>query len=412
MEDSFNFSLLRIPIAQVLKASGFDKCKPSHLAILTDLSLHFMNELTQEAIKCSQVRIQSNSPEVQDVMQAMINIGFIKAQNPHLIHDAYFKENEQYNTKSIISFRDWFQRSYNFATAALKLNQVPQSLINALIEKRRLDVDDGGANAGTGTGESAVEKRKRKHKERQEFYNQLKLNDDEQKQAEEHHRKQEEKEEEEEEAAAKQQQQQQQQQHQQQVGATSLSGGVDGDGANEESKKKKRKMTWLNYLLEKDLKLGHDLKFLNANEFILDEFLKFQDDKDLHPAETTKADLDEVVAESEKNDYIVSEIPKPRDFEFEYESGAVGGASGGGVFFGKEKMRDAADVNADLWKSEENLKAFLPYNVKYPEELLSDELDVVVEGGGAGESSPQPLPDELFAEPGDVISGDLIMGES
>ena len=78
-----------------------------------------------------------------------------------------------------------------------------------MIEKRKLDIDDG---------ESDLAKRKRKHKERQEFYNQLKLNDD--------------------------------QRHR-----------VDEDELDEDVITAKDKLIWLNYLIEKDLKLGHDLKF-------------------------------------------------------------------------------------------------------------------------------------------------------
>ncbi|KAI3403779.1 hypothetical protein KGF56_003414 [Candida oxycetoniae] len=336
MEDSFNFSLLRISIAQILKAHGVDKCKPSLLNIVTDIYIEFFTRLVQESIKCSHLRISSNEPELQDVMQSMINIGFIKARFPLRIHDEYFKEDEEYNTKSVNSFRDWVFKSFGFSVAS-KLNQVPQGLVNGLVEKRKLDLDDAA--------ETEAEKRRRKHKERQEFYNQLKLNDDQQKQAEEDLRKREEEEEKEKERDN--------------VRSEVI------ESQSEQDKQQLKNMKWLNYLLEKDLKLGHDLKFFNANEFIAGEFLKFQNNKEVHPM---AGDSTSNSGFSDKDDYyLVSEIPK-HQFSEEDETSTVAKA--------KEKEKESeGTVNEKIIADEAVVREYLPYKLKYPDALLSDTIE-------------------------------------
>ena len=404
VEDSFNFSLLRISIAQILKAHGFDKCRPSQINILADLYIGFFNKLVQECLNCSQARTHTNLPELQDVVQSMINIGLIKTSNPLLVNDDVYNpedEEKQYNTKSVYSFRDWVLRSYGHATTH-KLNQVPQNLIDAIIEKRKLDNDDAG--------ETAAEKRRRKHKERQEFYNQLKLNDDQQKQAEEHHRRQEEAEDNKHRQQLQREQQLQQQQLQQlqqlQLQLQQLHDNEDVLNEGGESNglavnvktstllQNKRRMTWLNYLLEKDLKLGHDLKFLHANEYILDEFLKFQNDENFHPAETN-TDLSELIKESDARDYIVSEIPRRKEvgdearFDFIHSNGNGDETNDGntdsrekdrgGQMMGKlrekqRRMKEEDAYNQELLGGEEKMRRFLPYNVKYSEVLLTDDV--------------------------------------
>ena len=58
---------------------------------------------------------------------------------------------------------------------------------------------------------------------------------------------------------------------------------VDEDELDEDVITAKDKLTWLNYLIEKDLKLGHDLKFLHTDPIIAKEFLKFQNNYKFHP---------------------------------------------------------------------------------------------------------------------------------
>ncbi|EMG48651.1 TAF3 Transcription initiation factor TFIID subunit 3 [Candida maltosa Xu316] len=304
MDESFYFSLLRISVAQIFKANGFDKCKPSTLNVVTDLYLQIFEKAIIESLKCSNVRTNSNSPELQDITQALINIGVFKVNDITRIHDQFFEESK-YNTKSIESFKQWCAKSGPFAIQK-KLNEVPNPLIKNLIEKRKLDIDDG---------ESDLAKRKRKHKERQEFYNQLKLNDEQQRK-------------------------------------------VDEDELNEDIITEKDKLSWFNYLIEKDLKLGHDLKFLNADPIIVEEFLKYQNNYKFHPVDTTKDSVknwDRIqnhLKHLNKTDHIVSDAHIDEVEGIENEE--------------------------DFSKSLKQLNTILPYNLKYHEDLLEDDLSKFV----------------------------------
>lgn len=304
MDDSFYFALLRVSVAQILKANGFDKCKPSTLNVVTDLYLQVFQNAIKESLKCSNLRTKSNSPEIQDVTQALINTGVFKVKELTRIHDKYFEESK-YNTKSVESLKEWCARSEQFAIEK-KLNELPNNLIKNLIEKRKLDIDDG---------ESDLAKRKRKHKERQEFYNQLKLNDDQQQRK------------------------------------------VDEDELNEDIITEKDKLNWFNYLIEKDLKLGHDLKFLNTDPIIVKEFLKYQNNYKFHPIDTSgnkkekHNNWDRIqnhLKHMNKTDHIVSEVTA--------------------------EEANANDSEKDLMASLEKLSALLPYNLQYDQNLLEDDL--------------------------------------
>ena len=304
MDDSFYFALLRVSVAQILKANGFDKCKPSTLNVVTDLYLQVFQNAIKESLKCSNLRTNSNSPEIQDVTQALINTGVFKVKELTRIHDKYFEESK-YNTKSVESLKEWCAKSEQFAIEK-KLNELPNNLIKNLIEKRKLDIDDG---------ESDLAKRKRKHKERQEFYNQLKLNDDQQQRK------------------------------------------VDEDELNEDIITEKDKLNWFNYLIEKDLKLGHDLKFLNTDPIIVKEFLKYQNNYKFHPIDTSgnkkekHNNWDRIqnhLKHMNKTDHIVSEVTA--------------------------EEANANDSEKDLMTSLEKLSTLLPYNLQYDLNLLEDDL--------------------------------------
>ena len=106
---SFYFALLRISIAQILKANGFDKCKPSTLNVMTDLYSCKPFKMPLGITKCSNMRTNSNSPELQDITQALINISIFKANEVTKIHDEYYEES-RYNTKSIEAFYQWCKK--------------------------------------------------------------------------------------------------------------------------------------------------------------------------------------------------------------------------------------------------------------------------------------------------------------
>ncbi|RLV95092.1 Transcription initiation factor TFIID subunit 3 [Spathaspora sp. JA1] len=284
MEDTFHFNLLRISIAQILKANGFDKCKPSTLNILTDIYIRYLTKLIQSSIKLSQQRTRSNTPELQDITQALILTGTIKSNNVLKIHDDKFEESP-YNTLSIDSFKNWTLYSDRGLTMR-KLNELPTNLIKNLIEKRKLDIENDG--------ETDQQRKKRKYKQRQDYYNQLKLDH------------------------------------------------PDEEEDDEDLITSKDQLKWINYLIEKDLKLGHDLKFLNTTSNITNEFMKFQANLKFHPQRNNIQRINQYLANLNKHDYLVSEIDKVEEEEEE-----------------------------QVIPSQELIN-LLPYNLKYDENLLQD----------------------------------------
>ena len=92
MDESFYFALLRISIAQILKANGFDKCKPSTLNVMTDLYLQtFQMPLGNHP--CSNMRTNPNSPELHTSFDQYKHF---KANEATKIHDEYYEESLQY----------------------------------------------------------------------------------------------------------------------------------------------------------------------------------------------------------------------------------------------------------------------------------------------------------------------------
>lgn len=244
MEELFHFSLLRVSIAQILKSCGFDKCKPSTLNIVTDLYIHYFTKLVREAITCSQLRTKLNQVSLEDVSQLLILIGGIKPKN-FLGNDPVpqTRENYDYNTKLVELFLNWLRSSDQYRILK-QLDEVPIPLLSNLIEKRKLDLSDIDAD---------VDRKKQKYKERQEFYNQLKLNND--------------------------------------------------DVIDDEEVTENDRMPWVNYLVEKDLKLGHDLKFLNTPLF--SEYTKYQSNTKFHPSQKHNKHLQSLIANHDKNDYLI-----------------------------------------------------------------------------------------------------------
>ncbi|CAN3504139.1 hypothetical protein DICA1_F18228 [Diutina catenulata] len=288
MEESFHLGLLRVSIAQILKSCGFDKCKPSTLQVVTDLYVQYFTLLAREAVKCAQLRLRSNSVELPDVTQSLILAGAIKGSSI-LGADPVpqTRDNYGYNTKSLSSFVDWVKYSEGFRVSRA-LNEVPLPLLTNLIEKRKLDLDDI---------ETDSERKKRKYQERQEFYNSLKL--------------------------------------------TGADDGLEDDDLITE----KDRLPWVNYLIEKDLRLGHDLKFVHTP--LSCEYTRFQNHPKYHPSARQQTQLHQVVTGSDKSDHIVANID-----------------------------------GEDQPYPPERLLSSLPYNVTYDEHLTHDlSLDAIEKQG-------------------------------
>lgn len=300
MDESFHFALLRISIAQILKASGFDKCKPSILNILTDIYIQYFRLLLSRTLKFSNQRVNCNDIGIQDITQAMLDIGFIKPSSFENYLDAYdilkhhnhrdkdSNVHKEYNTKSMDSFIDWLKYSDSFSTSQ-KLSEVPREYIKNLIDKRKLD----------DSAETDQDKKKRKLREKQEFYNHFK---------------------------------------------STLSTDLPNE-ENEEEISKQDQLSWLDYLAEKDLKLGHDLKFLSTS--LEPQLISLQNNERLHPIPKSKRQqILQHINNVNKNDHVLINLEQDEE--------------------------NAITPPTDLLK-------VLPYNLKYDKNLLDDDLDLYFE---------------------------------
>lgn len=127
---------------QLLKAQGFDKCKPSTLNVMTDLYVRMLTALVRKSQEFSNLR--NDRMQTIDVLQGMIEMGLIKSDN-----------DDTYNTKSVESFKNWL-KSITFKTVQ-EINQVPSHLKQTIVENRKFKNDLNEPN----------DKQKRK----QDFYN-------------------------------------------------------------------------------------------------------------------------------------------------------------------------------------------------------------------------------------------------
>lgn len=234
--EEFHFSILRISVCQLLKASGFDKCKPLVVNAVTDLYIQYLGLMLARCQKFALARTNLGEVASEDVLQAMMELQLIKPssfetvldtqdQHPKLQASRRVQQNN-YNTKSMELFVQWLQFSDQFSLAQ-KLSQVPKNFLLTLIEKRALSESN----------ETDQDRKRRKLKEKQDFYNQFKV------------------------------------------------GGTDNkdDDEEEEELRREDQLLWLLYLAEKDLKLGNSIKYLGTA--LEDDLVNLQSNKKYHPVE-------------------------------------------------------------------------------------------------------------------------------
>lgn len=212
--DELHHALLRILMAQILKASGFDKCKPSTLDTITDVYIHFLQLLLQHCVKY-QNQCHGELMDIRDITLAMLEVGLIKPNSfegwldvndvPRYayVQDPGSNLHKNYHPKSARSFLDWVRYSDQFRVAR-QLAEVPGELARNLIDRRKVEVST----------ESEIERKRRRLRERQEYYNHFNMHDD----------------------------------------------IADGDGTDNADVQ----VSWLEYLAEKDLKFGHDQTYSNT----------------------------------------------------------------------------------------------------------------------------------------------------
>lgn len=299
MEESFYFALLRISMTQILKASGFDKCKPLVLNTVTELYIKYLELVLASAKKFSLSRAKcTNEMLPQDLVQALLDVQLIKPLSFESVLDPRDSTEEptpEYSTKSLESFMRWLKYSDSFRLSK-QLCEVPTALIHNLVEKRKIDI----------SAETDQERKRRRLRERQEYYNQFKHGEE----------------------------------HAQEDRTV--------DDLDDDEITTNDRLSWLAYLSEKDLKLGHNLKF--ANTCILDTVLSVYKNKKFHPPSKNGEDsfefLQNHILNYNRNDYVVLHIQEAED--------------------------DEAGTSV---QPSNQLKETLPYNVKYSDALLNDNIE-------------------------------------
>lgn len=334
MEDSFYFGLLRVSVAQILKGCGFDKCLPSVVNTLTALYIQYHQLVIQNVVTNHELK-QASEYSIDDITRSLLDTGLIKYDFGESIlakrSPVNIGDNNKYVTKSVEAFRQWLDYSDTFEVSK-RLTLVPDEMLRNLTDKRRIDGDDGD------------EKRRKKRRERQA------------------------------------------------TGSFALfrqgeNGGDDGEGEGDEELElePEDRMPWLNYMMEKDIKLGQDYKYIDT--VLFPQFEKYLSNPKFHPL--TARNLDKYYAHVKKineDDYIAADIEDEEDENTVATSttapGAVSGAassalvSAAGVSAANANpvKVGAATASGSRVELSEELIRNLPYNIRYSKILVDDDL--------------------------------------
>lgn len=306
MDEQFFYAVLRISVAQILKALGFDKCKPLTLNTITDIYIKHFELVLNSAKKFGHARSRcTNVLEAPDLVQGLLDVQLIKPLTGDSLLDPKDAPNEpetEYNVKSLESFIKWLQFSDNF-NLSKRLSEVPSSQLRNLMEKRKIDT----------LSETDQEKKKRRLRERQEYYNQLKLGEN---------------------------------------PANAQFGGI-ADDLEEAEVTENDKLSWLAYLAEKDVKLGHNLQYVNT--VLHDMVLPIHNNSKYHPSKDEEDAYLKFLSHAHnniRNDHILLNIQEADTEE---------------------------EAKVERVQPSQKLKDALPYNVKYQDSLLNDDLQQYIE---------------------------------
>lgn len=284
-------------------------------------------------MKYSLLRTNGGQINIQDILEAMLDVQLIKPSSFESILDPHDQfptiqtprrvQHNNYNTKSIESFVDWLKYSDQFRLSQ-KLSSVPNNLLFNLIDKRKID----------DSNETDQQRKKRRLKEKQDFYNQFKFGADENGRISEKRPASYNDEE-----------------------VSGKKNSIDDEALTDDDK-----LSWLTYLAEKDLKLDNNLKFLNT--ILQDELLKIQNNKKYHPdPKDVEADqqtkFHNHLSNLNKHDHVVLNIEDYIEDKEEHQ--------------GQEHEEKEAVLPS------KKLMEVLPYNVKYDSGLLDDDLEQYIE---------------------------------
>lgn len=163
MKEQFFYALMRVSIAQILKAAGFERCKPLVINQLVEVYLLFFLLLVLRTQQFREQRIGGPSEiHVLDLTQAFLDVGLLKPSGfdgSSDRNDGSFR-GHRYNTRTVDSFKEWVLYSLIFRTSK-RLARVPPEYIASLLDKR----------SGELSNETDQDRKKRRLRQRQEYYN-------------------------------------------------------------------------------------------------------------------------------------------------------------------------------------------------------------------------------------------------
>src|SRR5579862_7545526 len=115
MDNPFYFNLARISAAQILRAAGIDRTKPSTLDILTDILIRYLHLLGTQSMSFA-LTGQRGEASIRDVRMAMEDIGVIakgrlisRKRLRRIIKQRNGEWESDESTESLEKLLDWFK---------------------------------------------------------------------------------------------------------------------------------------------------------------------------------------------------------------------------------------------------------------------------------------------------------------
>ncbi|KAK9455615.1 hypothetical protein V1511DRAFT_458440 [Dipodascopsis uninucleata] len=139
MSSELFYSFFRITIAQILRSAGIDRCAPSVLDTLTDITIRYMALLANKAIS-NAILCGRDEPLLSDVRMAMESAGGLKPTR--LLDESEDEELEEDNEEAYDPRQvndEGLQRFYEWCfTTAREMRSIigNQELIDGLMKKQ------------------------------------------------------------------------------------------------------------------------------------------------------------------------------------------------------------------------------------------------------------------------------------
>lgn len=126
---SFHFHLLRVTMAQMLKAHGFSKSDNRSLDVMSDICIKFLRLLTLTVNKYMELR-NDTEPTLEDVVRALNELNLISP------HNELGSESTDLTAKGIDNFEAWFMGDMN---KRLRETARPnEEFVKAVVSKQKM----------------------------------------------------------------------------------------------------------------------------------------------------------------------------------------------------------------------------------------------------------------------------------